>query len=998
LGIPGRARLRVSGLRRAPEVQARLELGLLALPGVRSADASPSTGNLLVWFDPALELRAILRLAEALARGEILPRDAGGGAEAAAAPPWHSLEADRVAADLGSSAQTGLTETEARRRLAQGGPNLLPLPKARSRLDMLLGQFASLPVGLLAAAAAVSVATGGILEAAAILGVVGLNATIGYTVESRSERTIRSLAAPGNATALVVRGGTRAEVPVEAVVPGDLLVLRRGMMMSADARLVAAQDLTVGEAMLTGESQPVAKAAEPLTDPAMLLADRAGMVYRGTVVTGGGGLAIVVATGPHTEVGRIQRLVGDARTPETPMQRQLAGMGRQLVWLSLGVCGVVFGTGLLRGFGLLQMFRSSISLAVAAVPEGLPAIATTTLALGIEEMRRHDVFVRRLDAVETLAAVRVICFDKTGTLTQNRMSVAELACADGRTPVQRDAEGRLPLRTSPQDEDELGWLLRIGVLCSETQLEVGDPAAPPVLNGSATENALVQLALEAGLDVLTLRGDHPRLAVQHRSESYRFMASVHDLQDGRRLTAVKGGPEEVLALCGWILQDGRRRAMTEADRGAIRRRNTAMAKEALRVLGFAFRHFEGEVPARNGALARDLTWVGLAGMADPVRPGADELMRRLHRAGIHTVMMTGDQVPTARAVARRLGLAANDGAPEVFDLAGMDGLAPERLAEAARRAHVFARVSPAQKLEVIRALQRAGVVVAMVGDGINDSPALKAADVGIAMGRNGATAARDAADVVLGTDDLTALLLAVERGRGTYTNIRRAIRYLLATNLSEIGVILVATAAGFGDPLTVPQLLWINLVTDVAPAIGLAMEPPSPGLMQQPPRPPDEAILGSRDFRGLAGQGSVMAGSVLGALAFGVLRHGVSPQARTMAFGSLATAQLLHAAACRGDEGSIATTGGLRNNPALMGALTASFALQGAAWLVPGLRSFLGVAPLGPLDAAVTLGAGLLPYVVGKASMPRGSLRAGHAPRPGPPDGNRSRWRPTEIA
>jgi Ca2+-transporting ATPase len=681
------------------------------------------------------------------------------------------------------------------------------------------------------------------------------------------------------------------------------------------------------------------------------------------------------------------------------MQRQLGAMGRQLVWFSLAVCGVVFGIGVLRGFAALQMVRSAILLAVSAVPEGLPVIATTTLAFGVEKMRRRDVLVRRLDAVETLASARVVCFDKTGTLTVNRMSVVAVALGRCERIMRLGVQGA-PLAAGdqapapPPVEEAFAGLLRIGILCSETQIEAG-PDGRPALSGTATENALVQLALDQGMDAGALRRECPRETIRYRTEAYRFMVTTHRSAGTEEvLVAVKGSPEEVLGRCAWRLEGGQRLALTPEDRATVEQANAEMAGEALRVLGFACKRIDEAEADEEAAAVTGLTWLGLAGMADPVRPGSEELMRTLHGAGIHTLIMTGDQVPTARAVAQQLGLNGDD-AIEVLDAGEVDAMPSERLAQAAQRVHVLARVSPAQKLAVVRALQGAGVVVGMIGDGINDSPALKAADVGIAMGRDGTDAAREVADVVLQTDDLAALSLAVAHGRTTRVNVRRSVRYLLSSNFSELAVVLAATAAGFGEPLSGPQLLWINLVTDVLPALGLAMEPPATDTMLRPPDAAEEAVLGGRDWAGLAREGGVIAAGGLLACGWGVLRHGASAQARTMTFGGLVTAQLLHALACRPDDARAAGKAGARPpNPALAGALAASAAIQGAAFLVPGVRAFLGVAPIGPLDAAVTLGAGLLPYVVNRTlgtPSPHASARRSRYPkltvpsaRPGP--------------
>jgi P-type Ca2+ transporter type 2C len=981
--VPGRARLQVRGLRGSPGLKAALERGLAQLSGVRATAASTVTGNILVYFDPAIPLHRVVAAIATLQRGEILPPQA---AASAPRPPgtavWHTVTAAEAAAALGTPENAGLSSDEAEARLAEAGANVLGTPVTRSGWEILVDQFRSLPVGLLAGAAAVSLISGGALEAVAILAVVALNGLIGHGVESRSERTIRSLGREGQRTASVLRDGTLSELSADTVVPGDLLVLRRGTVVPADARLVTTHDLSLSEAMLTGESRPVTKSAEPLPDHAVPLGERRNMVYRGTVVTGGGGTAIAVATGQRTEMGDIQRLAISASTPDTPMQRQLGEIGRQLVWFSLGVCSAVFGLGILRGFALLRMFRSAVSLAVAAIPEGLPAVASTTLALGVEEMRRRDVVVRRLDAIETLAAVRVICFDKTGTLTLNRMSVVVAACGTGEHPVRMGAAKR---SAGPALDQNLEWLLRIGALCSDTQIEQGADGGV-VLEGSSTEKALVQAAVDAGLDIQTLRREYPRRSSRYRTEAYRYMVTTHG-GDAGGLMAVKGSPAEVLEQCAWWLQDGKRRELTAETRAAIERANAGMADEALRVLGFAFGPAGLSEASGDPAGGAGLTWVGLAGLADPGRPGIQELMGTLQRAGIHTLVMTGDQVLTARAVARQLGL-NGQGKIELLDAAEFEHMPPDRLAEAAQRAHLIARASPAQKLQTIRALQRAGVIVAMIGDGINDSPALKAADVGIAMGREGTDAAREVADVVLQTDDLMSLIHAIERGRAAYTNVRRAIRYLIGTNLSEIAVVMAGTGAGFGEPLSVAQLLWVNLVSDVLPGVGLALEPPAPGLMLESPRPANEPILRGQDRRVVAADGGVIAAGALFACGWGTLRYGATAEARTMTFASLVIAQLLHAWTCRprGRPGQ-GESGRRPSNWALTGILGFSLALQLTALLVPGVRRLLGVVPIAPLDAAVTLCAGVAPYTVLETLKESGGdvRRARGLGEPGPP-------------
>jgi Ca2+-transporting ATPase len=984
--VTGRARLHVRELQRNHAVKQRLERELRAKAGIRDVSASAVTSNVLVWFDPAMPLNRIIDCMIATL-DDVRQRPAGAPQTTADEPTWHAHAAAIVARVLQTSETAGLPPAEVEARLTKHGRNALMVPPTRSGLSILAEQFHSLPVALLAVAAGLSVVTAGApLEAAAILAVLGLNGAIGYITESRSERTIRSLAQAGQPSVRVIRGGRAGDVPIDSVVVGDLLQLQRGAIVAADARVVAARDLTVSEAVLTGESLPVDKTLQ-IVAAACPLGDRRNMVYRGTVVTGGSGTAVVVATGMATELGRIQQLIASATAPETPMQRQLGDLGRQMVWLSAAVCGGVFGIGVLRGVAVLQMFRSAVSLAVAALPEGLPTVATTTLAFGIEDMRRRGILVRRLDAVETLAAVQVICFDKTGTVTMNQMAVARMACGDS---VFRVRDGGLSREDGGPVESAgpspLARMLEIGVLCSETGIEDNGRGGRR-LTGTATENALVQQALESEVDAAALRQRHPTLSVRQRTESYRFMATIHSMPDGDGvrglLVGVKGSPLEVLERCWWELKaNGERQPLTPGRRADIERANAGMAEDALRVLGFAYREIADATPADAAELPiADLTWVGLTGLADPVRPGMHELMGAFQRAGIRTVLVTGDQSVTARTVARELGLNPT-GDVEIFDAAELERLPPDGLAAAARRAHVFARVSPGQKLLIVRALQRAEMVVAMTGDGVNDGPALKAAELGIALGRSGTEAAREVADVVLETDDLTVLIEAVERGRTTNVNIRKAIHYLLSTNLSEILVVLVATATGGGQALSPMQLLWINLISDVLPGLGLACDPPHRGAMERGPLPANEPILQREDFGRLALEAAMIAAGALAAGAFGALRHGNnSNEARTMCFVSLVLAQLLHALTCRKPMagGFSDMPARLPPNPILSGALMLTLAVQAAGLLFPGIRRLLGVVPLGALDITATLAGGVLPYLLNEAA--RSGQAPGAAPR-----------------
>jgi Ca2+-transporting ATPase len=1011
VAVKGRARLSVSGLKRCERLKAALESRLNALPGIRSVSASTWTGNIVVAFDPELGVERVVRAVETVAAREsqrlsaadppspsrllngdaskirtlktpVAARNRSSAATAVSAvvplsarvrapmsapapsrmieQPWHALEARRVLEILGSSDRIGLSSSAAQQRLRQYGYNVVSKPQPRSGLSVLIDQFKSLPVGLLGASSVLSLFTGGVVDAAVIMGVVLINACIGYATERGADRAIRSISGTGKMTALVLRDGTVQPVDAAQVAVGDVLKLVPGNFVPADARIIESSDLTIDESALTGESVPVRKTADPLSEASISLADRFNMVYRGTAASGGSGAAVVVGTGKMTEIGKIETLLGETRAPPTPMQRQLEKVGTQLVWLSSAVCGGVLALGLARGFGLIPMIKTSVSLAVAAIPEGLPTVAISTLALGLANMRRQKVLIRRLDAVETLGSVKVICFDKTGTLTLNRMSAVAVQCGNRRYQI---ADQKLSLDDKvidPFEQPELMRLIQVLVLCNETKL--GRRQGHYQLEGSPTESALISLAIEAGIEPEELRRNFPLLVVNYRTAERRFMTSVHARADGGRLIAVKGSPQEVLALCRWHQNGDQRQALSDADRIAFTRQNEEMAEAGLRVLGVACGLAEGET---NG-LDNELIWLGMVGMADPVRPAIKKVVADFHRANIDTVMITGDQSATAYSIARQIGL--SKGQPiKVLDSAHLAKLEPNVLAALAKQTHVFARVSPADKLHIVRAFQEGGQVVAMTGDGINDGPALKAADIGVAMGRGASEVAHDVSDVILEDNELSTMVAAVRQGRTIYGNIRKAIRFLLSSNPSEVLTVLVGTSIGAGQPLTAMQLLWINLMTDVFPALALALEPPEPDIMRMAPRDPLEPIVTLADFGTLGRQAAVISAGSLSAYGYGLSRYGPGRQASTMAFSSLITAQLMHAITSRSQTHSIFSKEKLAPNKYLQVALLASFGVQILATLAPPLRGLLGLVPISLGDGLVTAAGGLVPFLVNEA-------------------------------
>ncbi|MGP1252853.1 MAG: HAD-IC family P-type ATPase [Kiloniellales bacterium] len=934
-GFPGRLRLRVAALKHDVELAARLRHALPGLSGIQSADANPVTGTLLLIHEPDGDQIALIETVAAVAAGQS-PQAAPPSPDEAAgrASDWHVRPAEEALASFETSAEEGLSEDRARLLFRRVGPNILVESKGRGPVAILLDQVVNLPTGLLLGSAAVSALTGGLLDAGAIAVVSLVNAAIGFATERDAERTISSLGKVAAPDAAVLRDGRQRQVPMPEIVPGDVLLLAPGAMIAADGRILQAQSLSLDESLLTGESVPAGKSARTLEHRDLPLGERSNLVFKGTAVTGGSGRAVVTATGPATEIGRIQALAGEARPPETPMQQQLERMDRELIWLSLAACAGMVGLGLLRGYGAAQMARSAISLAVAAIPEGLPTVATVTMALGIRDMRRHKAVVRRLDAIETLGAVGAVCFDKTGTLTENRMVAQEVDCSEAALP----------------------GLLEVCALNSEVELDAKGRS-----HGSSTEKALLELAQARGLDVERLRSDAPLLEIVHRSETQRWMTTRHRAADESEFLTVKGSPDEVLALCDETA-DGR--PLDEAERAALTQANSRMGARGLRVLAFA----RGEVGADQVGAGR-LRWLGLVGLADPVRPEMADLMAKFHAAGIRTIMITGDQTATAYAIAKELNL--SEGGPvEILEGTELERLDPDVLRALAERTQVYARVSPANKLQIVQALQANGQVVAMTGDGINDSPALRAADIGLAMG-SGTPAAHEVADLVLQDDRLATMHVALGEGRTIYRNIRKAIRFLLSTNLSEILVMLGATALRLGQPLTPMQLLWINLVSDVFPGLGLALEPENREVLTEPPRDPKTPILSRQDFREVGTEGAVMTATALAAnlMVRGIAGEG--PRGSGATFVALTAGQLLHALSCRSETHSIFRNERLPSNPTLNRTMLALGLLTAGALALPWSRRLLGVSGMTLGDWLIAGAAGSSSYVINEALKAR---------------------------
>jgi Ca2+-transporting ATPase len=859
---------------------------------------------------------------------------------------WHSRGLDEVMDELGTSAQ-GLTAKEAEARLQRYGPNELQGRKGPSALAIFARQFADPLVGILLVAVAISLAVwfvdqgnDELIDAAVIAAIVLINASLGFYQEYKAERTLEALRELASPRATVVRDGAGTEVPSKTLVPGDIMVLVTGDRISADARLVEAANLETVEASLTGESTPVSKEAEATVPADAPLGDRTNMVLSGTVVGRGRGRAVVVATGMDTELGKIAgQVVGGGE--RTPLQKKLARLSGQLGVAVLIIAAAVFIAGLLRSVDLLEMFLTAVSLAVAAIPEGLPAVVTVCLALGLARMAKRNAVVRSLPSVESLGSATVICTDKTGTLTTGEMSVTEVALVDRRVEVTGQGyEPKGELRDPKKSEgvDELTWLVRAGTLCNDARL-VNDNGWS--VAGDTTEGTLLVLAMKAGVDPEALRAEFPRVdEIPFDSESKR-MTTMH-LSEGRRYAFTKGAAEAVLPLCTTAMVDGRTVPLDEGMREAIVQKDREMAGRALRVLALSM-----SADVADDITSEGTTFLGLVGMIDSPRPDAIDAIDRCRSAGIRVIMITGDHERTAEAIARQMGI--GDGTTPAISGREMDGMTAEELASRVKEASVFARVSPEHKVGIVKALQANGEVVAMTGDGVNDAPALKHADIGVAMGITGTDVAKEAADIVLTDDNFASIAGAVEEGRGIYDNIRRFVAFLLSCNGGEIALIFAATLL-FTEPELLPfllpiQILWVNLVTDSFPALALGVERTDPSVMRRCPRDPREGPV-TRDmtYRIIA-LSAAMAVSGLAAFQLSFSMDGDAARARTVVLCTLVLTQLFMVFSFRSERSLLEK--GLRGNPQLVYAFLFSLALQLAVVYLPPLSAAFRTVPLG---------------------------------------------------
>ena len=768
-------------------------------------------------------------------------------------PNWHSMKADQVLRELNTDPHQGLSEEEVRKRLEKYGANELKKEEKTSPFTLFINQFKNILILILLIAIVLSALVGEVVDAAIIGVIVVFCAVLGFIQEYRAERALEALKKMLTPTITVLRGGKEEGVPSKDLVPGDILLLEAGDKIPADARLVENHSLRCDEAPLTGESVPVSKDIKPLPEE-VRVNDRRNMVLTGTTVTFGRGRAVVTSTGMNTEFGKIAEEVTSVETEKTPLEKRTEEIGKWLGMIALGICFLVAGISVFREvlWGkvdfpfIMTMVMFAIALAVAAVPEALAAIVTGALAIGMHQMAKQNALVRKMTAVETLGCTTVICSDKTGTLTKGEMTVRKIY-TDGKvievTGVGYEPKGELRGTDLPDlmQSQFLPMFFKSGLLCNDSVLE--EKEGKWVIKGDPTEGALVVAAVKAGFHQTEMRLQNPRIEEIPFSSERKRMTTIHQMEDGRKRAFVKGAPETVLQRCSHILREGGIRELKETEKAQVLKANEEMAQAALRVLGFAYRECPDAIECSEERLERDLTFVGLAGMMDPPREEAIEAIKVCKQVHIKPIMITGDHKLTAVAIAREIGI-YKDG-DRVLTGEELEKMQDEEFEKIVNKVTVYARVSPMDKLKIVKAWKKKGEVVAMTGDGVNDAPALKHADIGIAMGITGTEVTKEASDMVLSDDNFATIVKAIERGRWIYDNIKKYLTYLLRCNITEVAVIggVVIISGPEYLPLLPAAILYMNLATDGLPALALGIAPPDPDLMQRPPRDPKESVF-----------------------------------------------------------------------------------------------------------------------------------------------------------
>lgn len=887
---------------------------------------------------------------------------------------WYALRSTEAAEILNTSLSEGLSSETAQQRLKEFGYNELVGKKGPTLFEMFLDQFKDFLVIILIVASLISILIGEVIDSLVIIFIVILNAVLGVVQEYKANKALDALKKMAAPEAKVFRDSTVLVIPARELVPGDIVLLEAGNYVPADLRLVESVNLKIDESALTGESVPVEKDAEKVLNGEVPLGDRINCAFMGTVVTYGRGKGIVVSTGMKTEIGMIATMLESYEEEVTPLQKKLEETGKVLGIASLVICGVVFLMGLFRGIPFLEIFMTAISLAVAAIPEGLPAIVTIVLALGLQRMVKRNAIIKKLHAVETLGSTTVICSDKTGTLTQNQMTATKIF-TDGQF-FSITGEGYRPFgdfylndkKVDPRSNPTLELLLKIGALCNDAKLEeVSQEQDSPSwrILGDPTEGALVVAAAKAGLVTSELEKSEPRVKEIPFDSDRKLMTTIHPC-GGKYVAYVKGAPDVLLSRSKYIYKTNQILPLTQDDIEEINAANKTMASQALRVLALAYRPLEKlpEEP-KSEEIEKELIFVGLIGMIDPPRPEAIEAIKICKQAGIRPIMITGDHKDTAVAIAKELGLLENENG--VLTGAQLDSITDEELLKESKKVSVYARVSPIHKLRIVDAIKNNGHIAAMTGDGVNDAPALKKADIGVAMGITGTDVAKETADMILVDDNFASIVAAVEEGRVIYSNIRKFIFFLLSCNIAEILIIFVSMLAGLPIPLKPIQLLWINVLTDAFPALALGMENKEPDIMQRPPRKPEEPIIDGKMRWQIAIQSIFMTVAVIGVFVYALKTTADLEKARTFAFTTLIFSELLRAYTSRSETYSVFKIGFFTNRFMVLGT-SISLILLLAVIYIPFLRTVFDTTYLTFMEMDIIILFGLIPFASAEIS------------------------------
>ena len=857
---------------------------------------------------------------------------------------------------LDTSLRSGLSETEAKQRLEKIGFNQLKEGKKRTVWNMFSDQFKNVLIIILLISAVVSVLLGEITDAIVIGIIVLLNAIMSVLQEYKAEKSLDALKKMTVPETLVIRDGRQKKIKSLQLVPGDIVLLESGDRIPADLRLVELSDMRIQEAVLTGESEPVEKNTRIIDAEDVSLGDRTNMAYMGTSVIAGRGKGVVVVTGMDTQMGQIAGMLQEQKQGLTPLQKKLNQVGKNLGVLILFIIAIVVLVGCLRGIDFFDMFMTGISLAVAAVPEGLPAVVTIVLALGVQRMIKKNAIVRRLPAVETLGATTVICSDKTGTLTQNQMTVQKLVLSDREIAIE--GAGYQPFgqfrqdgqSVQPSDDQTMALLLKAATLCNNAVLRQNEDCQHWEIIGDPTEGSLVVAAAKAGYQKEGLENEYPRLKEFPFDSDRKRMSTINQIPEGGNMLFVKGAPEQMIDLCTKYRENEQTRQLSESMKERIVKQNKVLASQALRVLAIAYREItpqEKERLEKNEKLDSDqmedqLIYLGLMAMIDPPRKEAAQAVQICRKAGIRPIMITGDYSLTAQAIATQLDIYRPD--DRIISGSELEKMTQSELEKVVLKTTIFARVSPRHKRRIVRALQKNNQVVAMTGDGVNDAPALKESDIGVAMGITGTDVSKEAADMILIDDNFSSIVSAVEEGRKIYQNIRKFIRYLLSCNLGEIITIFVAILIGLPRPLLPIQILWVNLVTDGFPALALGLDPGEADLMKHPPRDPDEGIFSGKMGFNIFSQGIFIGMITLIAFYYGYSQYSLVI-GETMAFGTLSFSQLWQSLNSRSEQYSLIKLG-IFTNRYLVLAIFVSGILQLLVMLIPFLQSIFGVTAL----------------------------------------------------